>query len=138
MKHNPSTGHGADVEKAYARVLERVSWAGVLASVVAYTFYVLHLLPLSVSVESIAGHWHLGADELVARGIVPSGWEWVDYLPSADMLSLAALAILSLTPVAALVVASAAFLRRKDYAYVLISLVQIVVLAVAVSGVFTR
>lgn len=138
MKHTPAAREGADVEKAYATVLERVSWAGVLASLLAYTLYVFHLLPLSVSVESIAGNWHLGADELVSRGIVSSGWAWVANLPSADMLSLAAIAILTLTPVACLLVSSAAFLRSKDYAYALIAFLQILVLAVAVSGVFTR
>ncbi len=134
---NVKESFGADVERSYAGVLEKVSIGGVAASIAAYLLYVLHLMPLSVSVHDIAANWHLSSDELVAKGLASSGWAWARHLPDADMLSLAAIGLLTLTPVACLIVAAAAFLKRRDYAYTLIGILQIVVLLVAVSGIFT-
>jgi len=42
-----------------------------------------------------------------------------------------------MTPVACLAVASLSFFRQKDYAYTIIAVLQIGVLLVAASGVFT-
>jgi uncharacterized membrane protein len=128
---------GAEVERSYAGVLERVSIGGVVLSILAYVLYVFHLLPLSVSVESIAGHWHVSADELASEGFVTQGWAWISHLPDADILSLAAVGLLTMTPVACLAVASLSFFRQKDYAYTIIAVLQIGALLVAASGVFT-
>ncbi|RDD31203.1 DUF1634 domain-containing protein [Prosthecochloris sp. ZM] len=133
---NRKEAFGADVERSYAGVLEKVSIGGLAASIIAYLLYVLHLMPLSVSVHDIAANWHLSSDELVAKGLASYGWAWAKHLPDADMLSLAAIGLLTLTPVACLAIASLAFLKKRDYAYTVISILQILVLLVAVSGVF--
>ncbi|ASQ89583.1 hypothetical protein CHL67_00310 [Prosthecochloris sp. GSB1] len=127
----------AEVERTYAAVLERVSMVGIAAIAGAYLLYVLHALPLSVQVHDIAANWHLGADALVAKGLSPSGWSWVAGIGNADILSLAAIGLLTMTPVVCLAAASASFLSRKDYAYTIIGLLQILVLLVAISGVLT-
>ncbi|MEC9486821.1 MAG: DUF1634 domain-containing protein [Prosthecochloris sp.] len=132
-----SQQNGADVERSYAGMLERVSMAGIAASIVAYLLYVLHIVPSSVPVHEIAANWHLGAGELAERGLVVEGWSWIAGLPASDTLSLASIGLLTMTPVACLATASVSFLLRKDYAYALIAFLQIVVLLVAVSGVFT-
>jgi len=127
----------AEVERTYAAVLERASIVGIAAIAAAYLLYVLHVLPLSVQVHDIAANWHLGADELVAKGLSPSGWGWIADLGQADVLSLAAIGFLTMTPLVCLAAASASFLKRKDYAFTVIGLLQILVLLVAISGVFT-
>lgn len=136
--NNSNQKEAAAVENAYAIALEWVSTIGIIACLSAYVLYVFHLLPLSVSLETISGNWHISSNEAAAKGIVLTGWQWIAHLPKADILSLASIAILTMTPVICLAVAHTGFLKREDYAYTIISILQIVVLLVAVSGYFSR
>ncbi|NTV45031.1 MAG: hypothetical protein HGB11_00530 [Chlorobiales bacterium] len=135
---NSSQKPVAAVENSYAVALEWVSTIGVIACLAAYLFYIFDLLPLSVSVRTISEHWGISADEAAAKGVVLTGWEWIEHLPNADMLSLASIALLTITPMICLAVASMAFLKLKDHAYTIISILQIIVLLIAVSGFFSR
>lgn len=135
---NSSQKHAAEIENSYAVTLEWVLTIGIITIAATYILYIFELLPLSVSAEATSEHWSISADKAAAKGIVSIGWEWIKHIPDADALSLASIALLTLTPMISLIVASMAFFKRKDHAYTIISILQIVVLLIAVSGIFTR
>ncbi len=125
-----------EIETRYATILERLSNTGLILVVLGYVVYVFHLLPLSVSVQDIADNWGLSAKELAAKNLAYKGWDWITYLPGADALSLSSIALLTLTPCFCLMAAALLYIKHKDKAYIIITLLQLFVLAVAVSGFF--
>jgi|GEM_PF-1059232 len=126
----------SEIETRYANILERLSNIGLVLVILGFVVYVFHILPLSISVQSIADNWGHSASDLAAKNIVHTGWSWVKYLPGADVLSLATIALLTMTPFFCLLVTAGFYLKHKDMAYSIITILQLVVLAIAVSGIF--
>jgi hypothetical protein len=129
------------VQVAYAKTLDFVSHAVMLLMAIGYLAYMLQLLPLTVPVETVAGNWHLGANELQAKLNLSSGWNCFASLPAmlhGDALSYASVVFLSMATILCLAMAVAVFFSEKKWLYLAIATLQVVVLMVAASGVVTR
>ncbi|MBN1279951.1 MAG: DUF1634 domain-containing protein [Chlorobium sp.] len=122
------------VQLVYASVLDVVSTAGMAMIAAGFLAYVLQLLPLTVSIEDIASHWHLRSGEMNSILSVPSGWSWVRDPLHGDVLSFVSIVFLSMAAMICLITVIPVFLSEKNRAYALIAILQVLVLAAAVAG----
>ncbi len=126
------------VQLVYAQVLEIVSYAGFAFLAIGYVVYVLQLLPLSVPIDAIAANWHLKASDMQQKLHTPLGWSFSGGTPAAllqgDIISYLSIFFLAMATIACLAFAAVTFYREKNYLYVTIAVLQVVVLLVAASG----
>ncbi len=123
------------VQLVYASVLDVVSHIGMALIAAGFLIYVLKLLPLTVSIEDVAAHWHMRAAEMNRILTVPSGWSWVQDPLHGDVLSYFSIVFLSMAAMICLVAVIPVFLGEKNRTYALIALLQVIVLAAAVVGI---
>ncbi|NTV07739.1 MAG: DUF1634 domain-containing protein [Chlorobium limicola] len=123
------------VQLVYASVLDVVSHIGMALIAAGFLIYVLKLLPLTVSIEDVAAHWHMRAADMNRILTVPSGWSWVQDPLHGDVLSYFSVVFLSMAAMICLVSVIPVFLGEKNRTYALIALLQVMVLAAAVVGI---
>jgi len=123
------------VQLVYASVLDVVSHIGMALIAAGFLIYVLKLLPLTVSIEDVAAHWHMRAADMNRILTVPSGWSWVQDPLHGDVLSYFSVVFLSMAAMICLVAVIPVFFGEKNRTYALIALLQVIVLAAAVVGI---
>lgn len=118
----------------YARVLLLLVPLAFGLTAMAFLLYITGVLTPLVAMAETARLWAMGAgDALTSAGLEP-GWDWVTRWYRADMLCLVALALLaSATPIAC-AFASVQYFRRREWALGIIASVQVLILAIAMSG----
>jgi hypothetical protein len=133
---NAQDGHVLEEQLAYARVLDvliKIGFAGLLAS---FVLYVARVLPPYVEMETLATLWHLPLDEDLARTGTPSApWEWTRFLEFGDIVNYVPVAFIGSVSFICLARVLPVFAKKGDVAYTVIVLVQLVVIALAASGV---
>lgn len=127
--------HANRVQLTYATVLSLTSTLGIIFVAAGYLVYVFQWLPSAVSPAEIAMHWHLRAAEFHKVVPVPSGWDWVGQLGRGDVLSYLSIIYLSSVTIFCLVVIIPLFLREKDHIYTIITVLQVLVLVFAATGI---
>jgi VIT1/CCC1 family predicted Fe2+/Mn2+ transporter len=121
----------------YARLLDWGARIGVLALVVSFAAYVFGVLPPHVPLEQLPSVWNLPVAAYLQRTGTPTGWGWLALAHKGDLSGLIGIALLagcSLPPLLGLI---PLYLKRRDYAYAVMCMVVIAVLALAASGVLT-
>ncbi|TCD48225.1 hypothetical protein [Chlorobium sp. N1] len=126
---------------AYAGVLDRLSHLAMLFLAGGYMTYVFRLLPQKVGIADIAANWHLRASEMQARLDAPVGWSFIASPESflrGDALSYLSIILVCMIPVACLLWTAPSFFREKRPVFGIIAILQVVILAVASSGILVR
>lgn len=127
------------VQLAYASTLELVSHAIMIVMAIGFVLYILQLLPLTVPVETVASNWHLNATKLQMKIHHHCGWSCftdVHTFMHGDAVSYASVIFLSLATMLCLATAAIAFFKEKNRLYLMITILQVLVLMVAASGLF--
>jgi hypothetical protein len=118
----------------YARILAWGTRLGLTLLVLAFAAYATGLVAPHVPIEEMAKLWSSPAPGyLQASGLQP-GWDWARFIHRADMLSLAAMAFLASCSIICLAAAAGIFFQIGERPVAIICLVEIVVLALAASG----
>ena len=121
----------------YAMLLDWGTRFGLLVLVLSFVAYVTGLLPGHVPVDQLPAVWGLPVAQYLAHTHMPTGWDWLALLGHGDVLGLAGIAWLSAVSVACLLALVPVYARRGDRAFVAICVVEVLVVALAASGVLT-
>jgi hypothetical protein len=118
----------------YARILAWGTRLGLTMLVLSFAAYATGLVAPHVPIEEMAKLWSSPAPAyLQASGLQP-GWDWARFIHRADMLSLAAIAFLASCSIVCLAAAARIFFRIGERPVAVICVLEIVVLALAASG----
>lgn len=128
-----ATGAGAE-QTCYARLLLWSGSFGLLVLVLGFLAYLLGLLPPLIGVAELPRIWTLSARQLAEQEGHPAGWAWVALLHHGDIFNLLGIAVLASCSVIPLTVVGALYWLRRERLYALLSIVQVVVLLLAASG----
>jgi hypothetical protein len=137
MKSSEPRNSGRDphaIERDYAGILQ---WFVVLAFttlVVSFALFGSGVMPAAVPADETPELWHLSAEEYTERTPFPEGWAWVAELRQADVLTFGALAVIAAATPLCFVALAIMYLRRRDYAYGIMTILVIAVLSLAASG----
>jgi hypothetical protein len=126
----------SEEQLAYAGVLDILVKIGFVGLLVTFVVYVFRLLPPFVEMEAMATLWHLPLDEFLAQTGAPSRpWEWVRSVGFGDMINYIPVVFLGSVSFICLARVLPIFVKNGDVAYSIIVAVQLVVIALAASGV---
>jgi hypothetical protein len=132
----------SDEQLLYAKILETGVYLGLLVLVVTFALYVFGLIEPAVPLADLPRYWvlnvhdylnavnveHLHHDHLI------TGWSWITMLGKSDYLNFSGIALLSGVTVACYVGIVPTLIRKRDFVYAALAVLESLILALAASG----
>ncbi len=119
----------------YANLLFFGAWTGIAVMVVTYILYAFSIVSPHSDIMVIVQNWGLSVDELIKLTHSPRGWGWINFLDKGDFLNYLGLTFLAVLTIFCYMFLIVGYRKRKDWTYFIISLLEVVVLVVAASGI---
>jgi len=119
----------------YANVLFFGACAGIVLLFLTYGLYVLGVIGPHVPPELVAKSWHLGVSDYLHVTDSPHGWGWAALLSEGDFLNYLGLALLASMTVFCYLLLLPGYVRRKDWIYCGICIMEVLVLTFAATGI---
>ena len=119
----------------YAKILNIGMLIGLVGLVVAFIIYSTGILEPLIPLEKVQSYWILSVHEYLEQSGIQAGWAWFGKLQFGDMLNFLPIAFLSLLTIVCYIAIIPGLIRKKDTAFVVIAILEIIVLAVAASGI---
>jgi hypothetical protein len=124
----------SEEQMAYASVLNIGMWLGLAVMLITFFVYVSGILPSFVPIDDLPKYWTMRVHDFNVALNAPTGWGWAPLVGKGDYLNFVGIAMLSgLTILCYLVILPILF-RKKDTAYAIIAIVEVLVLSLAASG----
>jgi len=119
---------------AYARILDKGMKIGLLMLVISFILYVTGILTPYIPVNDLPKYWAMPVHQyLAATGIHP-GWSWLYLLGKGDFLNFLGIAFLAGVTMVCYARIIPILFRKKDIAFGVIAILEVVVLVLAASG----
>ncbi|HAK59443.1 MAG TPA: hypothetical protein DCO77_03530 [Nitrospiraceae bacterium] len=125
----------AEEQVTYANILNVGMWTGLALLVVMFFIYISGILPSLVAIEDLSKYWHLTASDFHKELGTPIGWGWLAHVGKGDYLNFVGIAILAGLTIVCYIAIMPALKRKKDTAYLVIAVLEVVVLTLAASGI---
>ncbi len=127
---------------AYAAILEKGMYVGLLILFVTFAIYVFQILPPAVPLSEIANYWSQPVHsylEAVNHNFlhldhVADGWTWLTLLGKGDFINFIGVAVLAGVTILCYLVVIPVLLKKGDKVYVALALAEVVILSLAASG----
>ncbi len=119
----------------YAKILDKGMIVGLIGLVITFTIYGTGMLEPVIPIEQVQNYWVMSVSDYLAATGIHAGWAWLGHLGKGDMLNFLPIAFLSLLTIVCYLAILPGLLRKKDTAYVVLVIVEVVVLTVAASGI---
>jgi hypothetical protein len=120
----------------YAGILEGGTYLGLLCLLITFPLYVLGVVEPHVPLQKVVQCWTLDAHGYRTETGTDAGWSWVSMVGHSDFMNFVGIAVLASVSVFCYCAVMPMMLKRKDWTYVVLALLQVAVLIVAASGIF--
>ena len=124
----------SEEQMAYAGVLNIGMWFGLALLVVTFFVYISGALRAFVPIDDLPKYWTMRVHDFNAALHAPTGWGWTAFIGNGDYLNFVPIAILAGLTLLCYLVILPILIRKKDTPYVVIAVVEVLVLALAASG----
>lgn len=121
----------------YANILNKGMLVGLICLVVTFIIYGLGILEPKIPLEQVQNYWVLPVHEYLQLSEIQTGWAWLGNLKNGDMLNFLPIAFLSLLTIICYLAILPGLIRKKDTAYVILAVLEVVVLVLAASGILS-
>ena len=142
MDSEANTQETQSEQLLYARVLEIGTYIGLVILFITFGLYASGILAPAVPLDQVANYWNQGVNEYleaVNRDHLhlehpPTGWAWVGMVGKGDFLNFIGIAILGGITIICYLAIVPSLLRKKDFAYLAMAVLEVLVLSLAASG----
>jgi hypothetical protein len=124
----------AEEQLAYAQVLDLGMKLGLLLLVVTFALYVTGLVTPHIPVVDLPRYWSLPVKQYLAATGIHAGWSWLGMLGKGDILNFLGIAFLAAVAMVCYLAITPIFFRKNDRIYGVLAIVEVLVLALAASG----
>ena len=143
MSSEATTQAEQSEQLVYAKVLEIGMYMGLVILFITFALYVFRVVTPAVPIEQVSNYWTLGVheylevvnDEFLHLEHPPTGWAWVGMLGKGDFLNFVGIAILAGVTILCYLAIVPTLLRKKDNAYLVMAVLEVLVLVLAASGI---
>ena len=119
----------------YANILFYGCWGGLALMLVTYILYVSGIMEPYVSMELVTKFWSMPVRDYLVENNVPTGWGWATLLNKGDFLNFLGIALLGGLTIVAYIPVTLTYFKKKDFAFAIIALLEVLVLCFAASGI---
>jgi len=132
----------SDEQLVYARVLAAGMYAGLALLLLTFILYITGAVDSAVPIGDLPAYWSMGVEEYLEainhahlhRDHHLTGWWWLTALGFGDYMNFIGIAVLSAVTIVCFFGIVPTLLRKRDFIYAAIALVQALILALAASG----
>jgi hypothetical protein len=124
-------------QQRYATWLSWGSRSGLVILAVTFLAYVLGWLPARIPLDEMPNVWTLSSQDYLQQTGAPTGWQWLGLLDQGDFAGLLGIAWLSGCSLLCLLVVMPIYSSRKDWAFLAICIIALLVQVLAASGILT-
>jgi hypothetical protein len=121
----------------YSKVLKTGVKIAFFLLILSFAIYLTGIVPSLIPLNSMPVYWKMSADELCKALHTPRGWGWVCHIYKGDCLNFVGITILGTLTILCYMSILPALIRKKDVSYVILTILQIFVLLLAVTGVIS-
>ncbi len=129
----------------YARILATGMYAGLVILLVTFTLYISGLIAPAVPIKDLPAYWTMSVDEYLDvinvqylhREHALRGWWWLSALEHGDYLNFLGIAVLATVTLVCFIGIVPTLLGKRDWIYAAIAVTEVVILALAASGILT-
>jgi hypothetical protein len=125
----------AEEQLAYAKLLDSGMKLGLLLIVVTFLVYVLGIMAPHTPVDDLPKYWVMPVKKYLEVTGIHAGWSWVALLNRGDFVNFVGIAFLAGVTLVCYVRIIPIFLRKNEKVYAWIAVLEVLVLALAASGV---
>jgi hypothetical protein len=119
----------------YANLLLMGMVAGIIVLVITYVIYLTGMLTPHVDLQVITANWGKGIHEYLEITHSPNGWGWLALLGKGDFINYIGFTLLGVMTIICYLVLVRGYAREKNWIFAVISILEILVLSVAASGI---
>ncbi len=127
----------------YANILEKGMYLGLGGLIVTFGLYVFGVIPSAIPLAEVSKYWSQDAHsylEAINRDFLHLdhpliGWTWTTLLRKGDFLNFLSIAILASLTILCYLAIIPSLLKKKDAVYTLMTIVGVVILVLAASGI---
>jgi len=119
----------------YARVLETGMYVGLVCLFVTFALYVSGIMEPHIPLDELSQHWEKSVHEYLDDAEIGAGWSWMGMLGHGDFLNFIGIAFLAGTTLLCYLAILPLLLKRRDFIYAVLAMIEVFVLAVAASGI---
>ncbi|HEX7055397.1 MAG TPA: hypothetical protein VF211_15850 [Burkholderiales bacterium] len=130
------SGERQAADGIYARWLAAGTGVAFAFALLSLLLYLSGALPAFVSPDELPRLWTLSAAEMMRETGAPPGWRWLEYVGYGDYLTLLGIALFALLAALCTARVVPAFLAAGERLQALLAALQVLVLLVAMLGLF--
>jgi hypothetical protein len=120
----------------YANLLDIGMKLGLVALIVTFIIYLLGIFPNQIPINELPSLWILSVHEFIEKTNMSTGWGWVKSINKGDYLNFIPLAFLGGLTILCYIRILPIFIKKKDTAYTILTLLEILILVLAAAGIF--
>ncbi len=129
------TGEASREQLLYAGVLEKGMYIGLLILFITFIVYAIGIMPPHIPMDALPGYWCLLFMDYLHAADIPAGWGWVSLIGQGDFLNFIGIAILALVTIVSYIAIIPLLLKKKDFLYAGIAVLEVIILSLAASGI---
>ncbi|HLP99363.1 MAG TPA: hypothetical protein VK149_13065 [Sideroxyarcus sp.] len=137
MSDKQNDTHISVEQQRYATWLSWGSRSGLAILVVTFLAYVLGWLPAKIPLDQMPNVWTLPTHDYLQQTGAPTGWHWLALVGEGDFAGLLGIAWLSGCSLLCLLAVMPVYAKRKDWIFVGLCIVALLVQLLAASGMLT-
>ncbi|MEA3406922.1 MAG: hypothetical protein U9R48_02425 [Chloroflexota bacterium] len=119
----------------YRRVQRWSVYLGLALLLVTFIIYVSGLMKPYIAPTELDEFWSLSVHEYIETAEIETGWGWLSMLRYADFLNFVGVAFLASVPIICYIAIIPVLLRDRKTIYAVLAVLEVIVLAVAASGI---
>ncbi len=120
---------------AYAKLLDIGMKFGLLMLVVTFIIYLTGIFTPHIPVNDLPKYWGMSVHKYLEATGIHQGWSWIYMLGKGDFLNFTGIAFLAGVTLLCYVRIIPILFRNKDTVYGVLAIIEVLVLALAASGV---
>ena len=128
-------GKATPEQITYANMLFYGCWGGLALMAVTYILYVTGIIPPHIPLDQVPLMWSEPVGTYLELGKVPHGWGWAVLIGKGDFLNFLGIVLLAGMTIVCYIPLIPVFMKRKEFVFAALALTEILVLALAASGI---
>ena len=125
---------GLSAQREYARVLDIGMKIGLVAIIITFIIYLSGIFTPYIPVNDLPKYWGLSVHKYLEETGIHPGWAWLKMLGKGDFLNFVGIAFLAGVTVICYLRIIPIFFKKKDFAYGIFAIIEVLVLVLAASG----
>ena len=119
----------------FAGIIEQGARLGLLCLFITFPLYVFGIVEPQIPIDKVCEYWKLDVHEYRSAVALETGWGWVSMLGHGDFLNFVGIIILASTTVLSYLAVIPLLFKRREFVYLVLAVLQVLVLVFAASGV---